>query len=502
MADLERSALVAIPPVGEAFWSGIGPVGLLRYRAAGVPAIAVAVRVTSPLPGASEPFLPGALFPASSGRLPARASPPLAGRELVPFKRDCDVGFLGSLASRAPSGGTARLTMDVRIDDARRVLSMDLSGERVELHDVRAVALGGAEVLLGPRSIEPFDDDQRFHLARDAERFHSAGPPLRFPYPRAGSRISIRSEFFSVDAALGFDVFVRVDYLDDTVSLPDARCDAITFDLDRGQVDWLFRAVIVDPSEGRDIERVVVAALAPGHDEEQSRVDAWLPHAAFSYAAGPRHVRAGTHPEPLGEEELTMARYSTWDTAHFASTLPIEEVAEIQAELLKGRDRVAVLEAHGLDDYQWTVEERAAMDRLAEAGLSSIEDEDDDGQDEIRRGAREDLVRYREAHARALADTPFEGRAWTVPEYAELRAALEVRNPIRVLESARLSPAELTGLDFAMEARFEASTAERLDYEVRFEEARARLEASEEDDFAPPEDDDEDEDEEDDGGER
>jgi hypothetical protein len=332
-----------------------------------------------------------------------------------------------------------------------------------------------------------------FHLDDDAERFCSAGAPLRFPYPVLGSRIAVQSDFFRLDAVLGFDVFVRVDYLDDTVSLPVARCDALTFDLDRRQVEWLFRAVAVDPAEGREIERVVVAAFAPGQDEERSRVDAWLPHAVFAHAAGPEHVRAGAVPEPLDEEELAMARYSTWDTPHVASTLPIEEVAQIQVELLRGRERSAVLEAHGLDTYHWSVEERAAMDRLAEAGLASIEDEDAArGEGSAAPGAGEDVARYREAFARALADTPREGREWSVREYAELRAALEVKNPLRVLERAGLGPAEVIGLDFEMQARLEASQAERKEYEQCHSQALSRLEASagDEDDFAPPEDDD------------
>lgn len=499
MTDLERKALVAFPPVGEAFWSGLGPVGLLRYRGAGVPAFAVAVRVTSPLPAPGEPFLPGAPVPAWSEPPPVLAGSPLLGRELVPFKPDCDVGFLGTLTAQGQSGRPARAAMDVEIDGIRRVLSMELAGGRIDLRDVRAAVLGGEEALLGPRSIEPFDDHMHFHLRDDAERFRSAAPPLRFPYPAAGSRIAVRSDFFSVDAELGFDVFVRVDYLDGTVSLPVSRCDAVTFDLDRGHVEWLFRAVAVDPAEGREIERVVVAAFAPGQDEERSRVDAWLPHATFAWAAGPEHVRAGTHPGPLDDEDLAMARYSTWDTAHVASTLPIEEVAQIQAELLRGRERAAVLEAHGLSEYQWSLEERAAMDRLAEAGLSSI-DEEGEGH-EAREDAREDLAQYREAHARALAETPFEGRQWTVPEYAELRAALEARNPIRVLEQAKLGPAQLVALDFEMEARFEANGDERMEYDQCFEQALARLEASGgEDDFAPPED--EDDEDEDDGEEQ
>jgi hypothetical protein len=252
----------------------------------------------------------------------------------------------------------------------------------------------------------------------------------------------------------------------------------------------------VDPAEGREIERIVVAAFAPGQDEERSRVDAWLPHAVFAQAVGPEHVRAGIFPEPLDEEELAMARYSTWDTPCIASTLPLEEVAQIQVELLRGRDRAAVLEAHGLDTYHWSVEERAAMDRLAEAGLASIEDEAAaSGEGSAAPGAGEDVARYREAYARALADTPREGREWTVREYAELRAALEVKNPLKVLEQAALGPADYIGLDFEMQARLEASPAERKEYEQYYSQALGRLEASagDEDDFAPPEDEDEEE---------
>lgn len=501
--------MVAFPPVGEATWSGIGPVGILRYRDAGVAKFVIAVRVVSPFPAAGEPFLPGVPFPASSEPPPRSGFAPLVGRELVPFKRECDVGFLGTLTlaaapgTAAPAGdGVASVAFDLHIDDTRRVLSVPFTGGKVDLREARATVLGGRtveEVRLGPSALEPLGDFLHFEVTADAdaERFHSAGAALRFPYPKVGSRIAVASGSFALDAALGFEVFVRVDYLDGTVSLPVAVCDALTFDLDRRQVEWVFRAVAVDPAEGREIERVVVAAFAPGQDEERSRVDAWLPHASFVHAAGPEHVRAGIHPGPLGADELAMARYSTWDTGHFASTLPIEEVAQIQVELLQGRSRSAVLEAHGLDDYHYCLEERAAMDRLAEAGVSAI---DEEASGEGGRGSpegRADLDRYREAHARALAETPFEGQVWSVADYAELRAALEVRNPVRVLEDAGLGAAELVGLDFAMAARFEANAAERREYHELFGQALARFEAAAEtnDDFAPPEDEDEDGDE-------
>lgn len=504
MMDLERDIVVAFPPVGEAFWSGIGPVGVLRHRDRGRPRIAVAVRVVSPFPESGEPFLPGVPVPVLHRAPPPRVFAPLRGREIVPFKPECDVGFVGTLvparppgeAAAGPSDRVAPVTMEVHMGDVRRVLSLPLSGARVDLGEVRAAVIGEGEVRLGPRSIEPLDDFAHVDLAKDASLHQSAGAPLCFPYPVGGTRIAVQSGFFSLEAELGFDVFVRVDYLDDTVSLPVARCDGVTFDLDRRQVEWVFRAQVLDPSEGREIERVVVAAFAPGQDEERSRVDAWLPHAVFARAAGPAHVRAGTHPEPLDDEELAMARYSTWDTGHFASALPIEEVARIQVELLRGKDRAAVLEAHGLDTYHFCLEERAALDRLAEAGLASIEDEEPGGgrADMAPPDGREDLDRYREAHARALAETPFEGRDWKVAEYAELRAALEVRNPIRALERAGLGPAEVIGLDLAMESRFEASAEERRQFEESFAQARARLEAAAEleDDFGPDGDDDDD----------
>ena len=549
MIDLERRVLVASPPVGEALWSGIGPVGLLRYRAVGVPAFAVVVRVVSPFPEPGEAFLPGVPYPAW-GEPVGGGHEALRAREMVPFKGSCDVGFRGTLGvvgaggeegsreSGSPesgsreggSGRAAAVTLDVRVGDTARGFAMELSGATVDLGRVRAKVLGGGgdEVMLGPGETELFEDGQHFHLEEDQERFRSAGAALRFPYPEVGSRVRVEAPFFSLDAALGFELFVRVDYLDGSVSLPEVRCDAVLFDLDLRQAEWVFRAVAVDPAEGREIERVVVAAFPPGQDEDRARVDAWLPHARFAWAAGPREVKEQVHPRELGDDELTMARYSTWDTGHFASTLPIEEVAQIQVEMLRGRARGAVLEAHGLSEYQWCVEERAAMERLAEAGLAGIEDgaagDPGDGLDTGSGGpgpksgavgaasagadgaadedARDAVTRYREARARALAETPFEGKRWSVAEYADLRAALSTRNPVKVLEKAGLGPAELVGLDFEMAARMEAHPAERAEYEACFERALAREEAAAEgaDDFSPAEDEDDegDDDEEDD----
>jgi hypothetical protein len=485
MIDLARRIVVAAPPVGEAFWSGLGPVGLVRYRDAGSPRIAIVARVVSPFPAAGEPFLPGEPIPVPGPPPLPSARPPIRGRELVPYKHACDVGFIGTLvaasayeAARSDKGSS--LTMDVRVDEVRRVVTIPVSGPRVDI---------GAH--LGPRAIEPIAEYAQVDLEEGTEEFRSVGAEQRFPFPEAGARFVIASSFFSLDAVLGFEVFLRVDYLDGSVSLPIARCDAVTFDLDRREVEWVFRGLVSDPSEGREIERVVVAAFAPGKDEERARVDAWLPHAAFDVAAGPEHARAGVHPPPLDEEELSMARYSTWDLGPFASTLPLEEVARIQVALTRKKDRAAVLEAHGLSAYAWSVEERAAMERLADASAAAIEDEEPD---EGRPALADEVARYEEAHARAMAEIPFEGRAWSAREYAELRAAMEARNPVRVLQEAGLGPAELIGLDSTMEARFEANEEERREFDERFAEALARFEAEGDgaEDFEPPEDEDED----------
>lgn len=477
MDDLERRIVVAVPPVGEAEWSGLGPVGCLRYRDGGESKIAIAVRVVSPLPDKGDPLLPGSPIPPSRDRPLLTAFRPLAGRELVPRKSGCDVGFVGAVTR----GGSASALMELHLSDLRRVLSVPLAGGEVDLRQVRATVVGGGEATLGPRSIDPLDDFGRFDFDDDPERFQSADPPLRFPFPEVGGRVAVQSSFLSLDAALGFNVFVRVDYLDDTVALPVAVCDALTFDLDQKHVELLFRAVVIDPSGGREIERIVVAALAPGQDEIRSRVDAWLPHAAFAHAAGPSEVRAQAHPEPLDDEELTAARYSTWDLGPCASTLPIEEVAQIQVELLYGGERGAILDAHGIDAYDWSLEERAAMERLAGAGMSSVEDKEEGP------AVREDgeVARYRDAYAQALAITSFKGRAWSLSDYAELRAALEARNPVKVLEREGLGPADLIGLELSMQARFDASDTERRAFEELFERALSRYEASPEDDFAP-----------------
>lgn len=495
MSDIEQNTLVAFPPVGEAFWSGLGPVGLLRYRGAGVPAIAVTVRATSPLPRDGEPFLPGMPVPLA-GEPPSLAFRPLLGREMVPYKPSCDVGLCGSLTAQDPAtgrpgrGGSAETRLEVGIGEIRRAFSLTLSGEKVDLAAVRAAAHGGGETRLGPHDLAPFEHDRHFHLEKDAEMFRSADPDLRFDYPTTGSRIFVRSDFLSVDAALGFEVFVRVDYRDGTVSLPLCHCDTITFHLERAEVDWIFRAVIIDPSEGRDIERVVVAAFAPGQTEERSQLDSWLVHSAFCWASGPEHVASLALPEPLGEEDLTMARYSTWDAPHFASTLPLEEVAQIQVELQKGRNREAVLKAHGLSDYQWNVEERAAMDRLSEAALSALsDDEEEEPSEKGPQSTAADLQLYQEARERALAETPYEGRAWSIEEYAKLRVALETQNPIRALETAGLGAAELVALDFEMEARMEADPEARAEYDKCYAGALASLPEGDTDDFSPQEED-------------
>jgi len=463
---LHAPVVVAFPPVGETFWSGIGPVGFLRYRDKRSSKTTIVVRVVSPFPRDNETLLPGRPFAAWTECPEPIEFDPIRSRELVPFKASCDVGFIGQLPWNRDSA------FDVHIGSESRTVMLTQNGATIGQY---------AEVPLEPRHFDPIDESRRFDRDNEPDRFQNAHPALRFPYPACGNRIAITSDAFSLNGTLGFDVFLRVDYLDDTVALPPAICDGILFDFDRRVIEWTFRAIISDPSDGREIERIVIAAFAPNQDEERSRIDMWLPHALFAHAAETADVRLGKHAPPLEEAQLAMARFSTWDLGPCAATLPIEEVAQIQVEMLRNPNRAAVLDAHGISDYQWSIEERAAMERLAELAPESLTDDDGDTPEISSNGAScenaDDAIRYQNAYFEALGNTPTQTRPWDIADYAEFRAALEVKNPVQVLTQRGLSPGELINLDQVMESHFEMNEGDHQRFEVLFEEALVRLRA-------------------------
>lgn len=493
--DLKRRIVVALPPVGEAAWSGIGPIGVLRFRSERQTKLAVAVRVVSPWVEAGEPLLPGLPFPATTEIAFHRAFMPLSARELTPAKRSCDVGFKGMVGGREGRSGPAPLSIQIGDEKRRYTLS---TAEGGDLAALSAELSSGGTGKLGHGDVRPFADDASYDEETEIDAIHSIAPVLRFPHPVVKSPIKVTSDWASLDATLGFDVFIRVDYLDDTISLPAVRCDAVTFDFDERRVEWLFRGIALDPAEGREIERVVVSAFAAGQDEFKARVDAWLPHSAFVHAATPAEVEGGVHPESLADDELAMARYSTWDVGPAAATIPIEEVAQIQVELQQGRNRAAVLDGHGLDEYRWNVEERAASEGLAESGAAMLDSSELDPEAPPSAEADEtrDLAtRYRKAYEEALGATPYAGKVLELDRYAEIRAAMELRNPVRVLERAKLAVGDFVSIEMSMQSRFEASEPERLAFEKSYAAALARMEAEgpHDDDFdAGSEDDDDD----------
>lgn len=458
---------VAFPPVGETFWSGIGPVGFLRYRDKRSSKTTIVVRIATPFPSSGETLLPGHPYAAWTDRPESREFSPVRGRELVPFKASCDVGFIGQLPWSTPS------EFQISIGEEKRLVFLTNTGATIGQY---------ANLPLAPSHFDPLEESRRFDRDQDPDRFQSAHPALRFPCPISGKRIAITSNAFSLETTLGFDIFIRVDYLDDTIALPPAICDGILFDFDQRQIELTFRAVVNDPAEGREIERIVIAPFAPNQDEERSRIDMWLPHAQFAHAAEVEDVRRNQHAPTLDEEQLTMARFSTWDLGPCAATLPIEEVAQIQVEMLRNPKRAEVLEAHSISEYQWSIEERAAMERLAEiapATLDDNDDNDDENPEDVADGASsenaDDAIRYQNAYLEALNSTPTQAKPWELADYAELRAALEVKNPAQELQRRVMSPGELIQLDQIMESHFETHESDRQRFEGLFEDALARM---------------------------
>ena len=129
MNDLDRPIVVAVAPVGEASWSGVGPVGVLRFRDRGASKLAIAVRVVGSFPEEGRPLVPGFPMPASSP-VPALAGlPPLSGRELVPWKPLCDVALVGTVARPGVHLGPHAMPLEIAIGEINKSRQLETAEE-------------------------------------------------------------------------------------------------------------------------------------------------------------------------------------------------------------------------------------------------------------------------------------------------------------------------------------------------------------------------------------
>lgn len=215
------------------------------------------------------------------------------------------------------------------------------------------------------------------------------------------------------------------------------------------EVSWRGH-VEVQPPAHRDVDRLILVWATPAawRDDPAAALGEGLrelPHGTFSWAWEREDALKGEPPPPLDEHELTMARYESWDYPDAPQPrMEIERFAAISAELGEQREpRGDVLKRHDVDDYAWSVEERAWAQALS--------GEPEDPAADARRAAYARELRA----ARAKLATPREEQM-TREEWVELSSRVESGNPQEELARAGLGLGGYLRLDEAWRARAEA----------------------------------------------
>lgn len=298
------------------------------------------------------------------------------------------------------------------------------------------------------------------------------GAPLRaddlvvrdrgLPSPRPGQPVALRWAGGVLEAPLGFAMLAWVDHVGGTVAGADMRCVDAELDPGGGSVTWTFVGAAADRN-GEPLERIVVAAVAPHAPRDRAVIDPWLPRSRFVPVAQQDDLAAGRHPAPLPGELVELARWSTWDAGPVAATVPIELVARIQVELLGAPSRSEVLDRHGFDEHAWSLEERAAAERLA----AVVPETADAGT------LPADVDRFARAWNEARSAQAQGGSS--VVDYARLCAALSLRDPSVALAEAGLDPGGFAALELEMAERLDDPAA-REAFDQAFETATASLE--------------------------
>lgn len=148
---------------------------------------------------------------------------------------------------------------------------------------------------------------------------------------------------------------------DDVVEL---ACDTLWIDTDTTTVVLVWRGEV--PLAGpRAAKRIVVWIDRPGEPRTAAEVHRSLARGRFSFAVEQEDLAGKV--EPPDPALLTMARYEAWSETP-EPTISLEAYAVLSATLAEKRgDRAELLARHDLDEDGWVVEERAWLERMAEA---------------------------------------------------------------------------------------------------------------------------------------
>ncbi len=143
---------------------------------------------------------------------------------------------------------------------------------------------------------------------------------------------------------------------------------AATFDADEQRLFVTFRGRVDGFLRPSDLVRLVVSLERVDALRSTERILRDLVRGTFSFAWETHDVAAGRM-ELSREEEarLVLARFETWEGG-VEPGLSLEDYATTAARLaLATEAKATVLACHELDEHGWLVEERAWLERLAEA---------------------------------------------------------------------------------------------------------------------------------------
>jgi hypothetical protein len=405
--------LLAWVPVRGTFWSGIRGGCVTHWRIDGRPISTIAISTLAILDeGSWLPGAPSEIPPRSLSRIPTID-------EGMPLKNWADVFVKDSAGLR------------------RRSLVLHIESTKIE--DALTPEPGFTD-----RSF--LRDRASLKLDRDLETFQLA-PPRR------------RAELFGEGATIGWDidgthgpvgpldftVGALVHFKDEDVTFVEMICDSVYIDVERREIELVWRGLYLDPTWGAEVERILIGALPVGLEEDQQAelLGGGLPRAVFTLAATNDDIKACVAPPPLREEEIAMARLSSWENGPGAPVLSADEFALISSEISSG-PKAEVLGAHGFDEIAWGLEEWAQGERVAN---ESAELPDDLG-DEAGGGD----IEVKPARTRARPHKRLD-----IADYARISAHLEVRDPARVLAEAKLSVGELLDIEETMSEAMETN---------------------------------------------
>lgn len=485
--------------------------GVLFWHGEGEDMVTVIVRATTSLHASSED---GPKFLEPRPWVIAQQAPPeqrIQGStamrrpfDFVPSKDKCDVMLTGhvdvgqsamaasGLPFRAPDGARQSVHASFMLRapgaSANFTVTTTTPGRTALLPP--HVSIGGEGVAeIGPRSprVDPVAEGFFFPPGFDYGVFSLANPRLCSDDVGPGAEITLEGmgpEPLLVKLPKRFP-HAMIDWTRSPFpSDAGLFLDTVHIDLDAEVVDLTWRGfTIAGPNPRRAIDRVVLGflgdhELVKSTDPRQKyhQLLSELPRGKFFHAWEISDVQDGKEPPPVPEEELEMARYEALGSIESPQpTLDLREHAMVSAELLEVRmtpglttaaldermARAEILEKYDLDEFSWSIEERAHADRLASVPTDTEEN------------LHVEYSRHFLAAQERLA--PPSETLPTPKDYATISARLQVQQPRDVLHDAKLSLGAWMRIDRKYQDRMAADDALAAEVEKWMEETSGEL---------------------------